>query len=102
MSSGPSPASSKAAAAIESRNVNGADDEGDIAQAREDLCPCGGERGRARGARGIRARHPRTVPAERLRECRAGDIAGIAVADRVRAGDELDIAPLDPRVRKRG
>ena len=40
-------------------------------------------------------------PAERLRERRAGDVAGVAVAHRVGAGDELDVAPVDAGVGQR-
>ena len=76
----------------------GSDHERHVAQPGQDLRPRGVQRGRAARARGVRRRDRRALPAEGLRERRAGDVAGVAVAHRVRPGHELDVAPLDPRV----
>src|SRR5207249_4849378 len=42
--------------------------------------------------------HPRSGPPQRLGERRARNVPGVAVADRLSAGDELDVAPLDAGV----
>ena len=80
----------------------GADDQRDVAEAGEDLGARGRERGDAGRARRVRRRHLRAVPAERLRERGARDVAGVAVAHRVGAGHELDVGPRHARVGQRG
>ena len=80
----------------------GADDERDVAEAGEDLRPRRRQRGDARRARRVRRRHLRAVPSERLRERGARDVAGVAVAHRVGARDELDVGPRHARVGERG
>src|SRR5262249_32297640 len=80
----------------------GADDEGDVAQAGKDLGPGRVQRSRAGRARGVGARDGGALPPERLSERGARDVARVAVPDRVRPGDELDVAPLQPGVLEGG
>src|SRR5688572_16999408 len=52
---------------------------------------------RARRACSVGADHRYARPAERLRKCRAGDIAWIAVAHRVPAHHEPHVLPFETR-----
>ena len=79
----------------------GADYEGDIAQPGQDAVPRHVEGGSARGAGRVRRRDLCALPPQRLGERCAGDIAGIPVPHRVRAGDELDVRPRQAGVRQR-
>ena len=76
----------------------GADHEGHVAQAGQDLGPGRRDGGGPRGASGVAARHPGPGPAQGLGEGGSGHEAGVAVADGVGAGDELDVAPRDAGV----
>ncbi len=80
----------------------GADDERDVAEAGEDLGASGRQRGDPRCARRIRRRDLGAVPSECLRERCARDVSRVAVAHRVGAGHELDVAPFDGGVGERG
>ena len=71
----------------------GADHEGDVAQAGQDLGAGRGDGGGARRARRVGTRHACPGPAERLGEGGTGDEPGIAVADGVGTGHELDVGP---------
>src|SRR6185312_9522765 len=50
----------------------------------------------------VAAGHRRAVPAERLRQRRARDEARVAVADRLAADHQLDVAPAEPGVGQGG
>ena len=78
----------------------GADDQRDVAESGQDLRAGALQRLGSAGARRIRRRHRHAVPAQLLRERRARDESGIAVADGVGAGDQLDLAPVQPRLRQ--
>ena len=80
----------------------GADDECDIAEAGQDLRASRIEGLRAGGTRRVAAADPNTAPTEFLGERRAGDEAGIAVADGVGAGHVLHVFPFDARVGQGG
>ena len=79
----------------------GADHQRDVAESGEDARARDVDRLGAGRAGAVGARHLRAVPAECLRDGRARDVAGIAVAHRVAAGDELDVGPFESRVGQR-
>ncbi len=72
----------------------GADDQGDVAESGQDLGAGALQGLAAGGAGGVAGGDRDAVPAEFLGEGGAGDEAGVAVADGVGAGDELDLAPV--------
>ena len=72
----------------------GTDHQRDVAEAGQDLRAGALQRLRSAGARRIRRRHRHAVPAQLLGERRARDESGIAVADGVGAGDQLDLPPV--------
>ena len=80
----------------------GTDDQGHITHPGQDLCACRLQGLGPRRARRVTRRHRNTGPAEFLGEGRAGDKARVAVADGVRAGDELDLLPVHPGVAQGG
>ena len=80
----------------------GADDQRDLAFAREDLRARGGERLRARGAGRVRGVHLGALPAQRLREGRAGHVARVAAAHRGGTRDEADVLPAHAGIGDRG
>ena len=76
----------------------GADHQGDVAEPGEDAGASGVERGDPRCARGVAGGDPRAVPTERLGDGGGGDVARVAVADRLAARDELHVVPPDAGV----
>src|SRR5699024_3163568 len=79
-----------------------ADDDGDLAHPGQDAGTRGVQRLGAGGARGVGGGHPGAVPAERLREGGAGDVAGVARAHRLPADDQVHVLPVDAGVGQRG
>ncbi len=80
----------------------GADHQRDVAESGQDLGAGALQRLRAAGAGRVAGADRDTVPAELLRERRTGDEARVAVADGVRAGDQLDLAPVQAGLVQRG
>ena len=78
------------------------DHQRDVAESRQDLSPRALQGLRAAGARRVARGDGNAVPAELLGERRARDEAGVSVADRVGACNELDLAPVKPGLGERG
>ena len=73
----------------------GADDQRNVGGAGQDLAASDLQGGDARGARCVARRHLRPVETKRSRERGTGDIAGVPVSHRDRAGDVADVVPVD-------
>ncbi|MEZ5253690.1 MAG: hypothetical protein R2689_07490 [Microthrixaceae bacterium] len=73
----------------------GTNDQGDVAQSGHDALTGGFDGHDPRRTGAVGRGHRNAGPAHRLGERRAGHIAGVAVAHRVGAGDELDVAVVD-------
>ena len=80
----------------------GADDQRDVAEAGQDLGARALQSLRSAGARGVAGGDRDPVPAQLLGKGRARYETGIAVADGVRAGNELDLAPVQAGLGQRG
>ena len=76
----------------------GADHQRHVAESGEDLGPGALQGLRAAGARSVAGADRDAVPAKLLGERRTRDEAGVAVADRVGACDQLDLAPVQARL----
>ena len=80
----------------------GTDHQCDVAHPGQDLRAGGLQGLGTRRARRVTRRHRDAGPPELLGERRTGDEARVAVADGVRSGDELNLAPIHPGVAQGG
>ena len=80
----------------------GTDHQRDVAESGEDLGPGALQGLRSAGARRVARGDGNAVPAELLGERRTCDEARVAVADRVGACDQLDLAPVQTGLGERG